>query len=179
MRRRSRAYGCTGCGRQVRGPVVLLHGWPQTWYAWRKVIPELARHHEVFAVDLPGLGDSGSSPHGHGVRIAAEADASIPLRTLLPGLGHYGQELLRGGSPGWVVLGEGVHGVLGVTPSRGQVGAAFDLDFPGPDGQPLADGSTGCALMRSSGLIGVRMHRTGHAETRARLGGLYEESGRR
>ncbi|EXU66276.1 hypothetical protein Z951_21105 [Streptomyces sp. PRh5] len=63
-------------------PVVLLHGWPQTWYAWRKVIPELARHHEVFAVDLPGLGDSGSSPRGHGVRIAAEADASIPLCTL-------------------------------------------------------------------------------------------------
>lgn len=53
-------------------PVVLLHGWPQTWYAWRKVIPELARHHEVFAVDLPGLGDSGSSPRGHGVRIAAD-----------------------------------------------------------------------------------------------------------
>ncbi|MEU2210186.1 alpha/beta fold hydrolase [Streptomyces hygroscopicus] len=53
-------------------PVVLLHGWPQTWYAWRKVIPALARDHEVFAVDLPGLGDSGSSPRGHGVRIAAD-----------------------------------------------------------------------------------------------------------
>ncbi|MEU4897511.1 alpha/beta fold hydrolase [Streptomyces sp. NPDC044780] len=53
-------------------PVVLLHGWPQTWYAWRKVIPELARHHEVFAVDLPGLGESDPSPRGAGVRIAAD-----------------------------------------------------------------------------------------------------------
>jgi pimeloyl-ACP methyl ester carboxylesterase len=22
-------------------PVVLLHGWPQTWYEWRNIIPEL------------------------------------------------------------------------------------------------------------------------------------------
>lgn len=41
------------------GPaVVLLHGWPQTWYMWRKVIPGLARHHRVIAPDLRGLGDS-------------------------------------------------------------------------------------------------------------------------
>ncbi|MEK8174760.1 alpha/beta fold hydrolase [Streptomyces sp. M19] len=49
-------------------PVVLLHGWPQTWYAWRKVIPLLARRHEVYAVDLPGLGESGAAPEGHGWR---------------------------------------------------------------------------------------------------------------
>ncbi len=24
-------------------PVVLLHGWPETWYMWRKVMPELPR----------------------------------------------------------------------------------------------------------------------------------------
>ncbi|MET7934628.1 alpha/beta fold hydrolase [Streptomyces sp. NPDC005322] len=61
------------CVRAGAGsPVVLLHGWPQTWYAWRKVIPELARHHEVYAVDLPGLGDSASNPRGHGVRAAAD-----------------------------------------------------------------------------------------------------------
>ncbi|HEX6870845.1 MAG TPA: alpha/beta hydrolase [Micromonosporaceae bacterium] len=41
------------------GPaVVLLHGWPQTWWAWHKVMPDLARKHTVIAVDLPGLGDS-------------------------------------------------------------------------------------------------------------------------
>lgn len=39
-------------------PVVLLHGWPQTWYGWWPIMPELARHHTVYAVDLPGLGDS-------------------------------------------------------------------------------------------------------------------------
>lgn len=41
------------------GPaVVLLHGWPETWWSWHKVMPELARHHTVIAIDLPGLGGS-------------------------------------------------------------------------------------------------------------------------
>ena len=41
------------------GPVlVLLHGWPQTWFEWRGLLPALAEHRTVVAVDLPGLGDS-------------------------------------------------------------------------------------------------------------------------
>lgn len=39
-------------------PVVLLHGWPVTWYHWRHLIPVLARKHTVIAPDLRGLGDS-------------------------------------------------------------------------------------------------------------------------
>ncbi|QJY49620.1 alpha/beta fold hydrolase [Pseudonocardia broussonetiae] len=39
-------------------PVVLLHGWPQTWYCWRHLIPLLAPHHRVIAPDLRGLGES-------------------------------------------------------------------------------------------------------------------------
>jgi pimeloyl-ACP methyl ester carboxylesterase len=39
------------------GPaLVLLHGWPQTWWAWHRVLPALAEHFTVIAVDLPGLG---------------------------------------------------------------------------------------------------------------------------
>jgi pimeloyl-ACP methyl ester carboxylesterase len=45
-----------GTGRPARAPVVLVHGWPQHWWAWRKVIPALAESHEVFAVDLRGFG---------------------------------------------------------------------------------------------------------------------------
>jgi pimeloyl-ACP methyl ester carboxylesterase len=41
------------------GPVlVLLHGWPMTWWEWHLVMPSLAKHHTVVAFDLPGLGDS-------------------------------------------------------------------------------------------------------------------------
>ena len=39
-------------------PIVLLHGWPQTWYEWRDVIPRLAPHYTIIAPDLRGLGDS-------------------------------------------------------------------------------------------------------------------------
>lgn len=49
-----------------QGPaVVLLHGWPQTWYMWRNVLPGLARHHRVIAPDLRGLGDSSRPPGGY------------------------------------------------------------------------------------------------------------------
>jgi pimeloyl-ACP methyl ester carboxylesterase len=37
-------------------PVVLLHGWPQHWWVWRKVIPELARERRVICPDLRGFG---------------------------------------------------------------------------------------------------------------------------
>ena len=41
------------------GPtVLLLHGFPNTWYAWRDVMPTLARAYRVIAADLRGLGDS-------------------------------------------------------------------------------------------------------------------------
>ncbi|WP_280254245.1 alpha/beta fold hydrolase [Nocardia abscessus] len=46
-------------------PVVLIHGWPQTWYGWWPIMPALAEHHTVYAVDLPGLGDSTGSPTGY------------------------------------------------------------------------------------------------------------------
>jgi len=46
-------------------PVVLLHGWPQTWYEWRHIMPELARHYRVIAPDLRGLGDSSRPAAGY------------------------------------------------------------------------------------------------------------------
>jgi pimeloyl-ACP methyl ester carboxylesterase len=37
-------------------PVLLLHGWPQHWYCWRRVIPRLADDHRVLCADLRGFG---------------------------------------------------------------------------------------------------------------------------
>jgi pimeloyl-ACP methyl ester carboxylesterase len=37
-------------------PIVLLHGWPQHWYCWRRVIPRLAERHRVLCPDLRGFG---------------------------------------------------------------------------------------------------------------------------
>jgi pimeloyl-ACP methyl ester carboxylesterase len=37
------------------GPaILLLHGWPETWRDWHRVMPLLARHFSVVAIDLPG-----------------------------------------------------------------------------------------------------------------------------
>ena len=39
-------------------PVVLLHGWPQSWYEWRHIMPALAKNYTVAAPDIRGFGDS-------------------------------------------------------------------------------------------------------------------------
>jgi pimeloyl-ACP methyl ester carboxylesterase len=53
-------------------PVVLLHGWPETWYAWRYVMPALAQNYTVIAPDLRGLGDSSKPPTGYDGKTVAE-----------------------------------------------------------------------------------------------------------
>jgi alpha-beta hydrolase superfamily lysophospholipase len=46
-------------------PVVLLHGWPQTWYEWRHIMPALAKNYTVIAPDLRGFGDSSKPVTGY------------------------------------------------------------------------------------------------------------------
>jgi pimeloyl-ACP methyl ester carboxylesterase len=53
-------------------PVVLLHGWPETWYAWHKVMPALAKNYTVVAPDLRGLGDSSKPLTGYDGKTLAE-----------------------------------------------------------------------------------------------------------
>src|SRR5271154_391039 len=60
------AAGTTG------SPVLLVHGFPETWRAFRKLIPLLAASHRVFAVDLRGFGDSDTAPGDHDSRSSAE-----------------------------------------------------------------------------------------------------------
>jgi pimeloyl-ACP methyl ester carboxylesterase len=43
-------------------PLVLLHGIGHRWQAWRPVLDELARRHEVIALDMPGFGRSPAMP---------------------------------------------------------------------------------------------------------------------
>jgi pimeloyl-ACP methyl ester carboxylesterase len=46
-------------------PLLLLHGWPQSWYCWHKVMPELAEQYSLIAPDLRGLGDSSRPLDGY------------------------------------------------------------------------------------------------------------------
>jgi pimeloyl-ACP methyl ester carboxylesterase len=47
-------------------PVLMLHGWPQHWYAWRKVIPLLGESHRLIAPDLRGFGWTDAPRDGYG-----------------------------------------------------------------------------------------------------------------
>jgi pimeloyl-ACP methyl ester carboxylesterase len=53
-------------------PVVLLHGWPQTWYEWRHIMPALAKNYTVIAPDPRGLGDSSKPITGYDSKTVAE-----------------------------------------------------------------------------------------------------------
>jgi pimeloyl-ACP methyl ester carboxylesterase len=53
-------------------PVLLVHGFPETWWAFRTVIPLLAARHRVYAVDLRGFGDSNVADEDHSGAVAAE-----------------------------------------------------------------------------------------------------------
>jgi len=53
-------------------PLLLLHGWPQTWYEWRDVLGPLAKQYTVIAPDLRGMGDSGKPREGYDKRTVAD-----------------------------------------------------------------------------------------------------------
>lgn len=53
-------------------PIVLVHGWPETWWAFRKLIPLLADTHRVYAIDIRGFGDSGNDDVDYSEQTVAE-----------------------------------------------------------------------------------------------------------
>jgi pimeloyl-ACP methyl ester carboxylesterase len=55
-------------GPETGEPLLLLHGWPQNWYAYRHLIPVLAQNgYSVFAPDLRGWGSTDAPPAGYSV----------------------------------------------------------------------------------------------------------------
>jgi pimeloyl-ACP methyl ester carboxylesterase len=64
-------------------PLLLVHGWPEFWYAWRLVMPALARDFQVIAVDQRGMGLSGKPPGGYDTGTLAG-----DLVALMDALGH-------------------------------------------------------------------------------------------
>lgn len=84
------------------GPlVVLLHGFPEFWYAWRRQIPEIAKHFKVVVPDLRGYGQTD--------RPLSIADYRMSLLTadiegLIKGLGYANAHIVGhdwGGAIAW------------------------------------------------------------------------------
>lgn len=65
-------------------PVLLIPGWPQTWYTWRHVMAALADNgYQAIAVDLPGMGLSDKPLDGYDTGTCAAR-----LHALMGQLGH-------------------------------------------------------------------------------------------
>ncbi|HPU16646.1 MAG TPA: alpha/beta hydrolase, partial [Polymorphobacter sp.] len=113
-----------GAGRGE--PVLLLHGWPETWFMWRDVIPLLAPHFEVIAPDLRGLGDSSRPEAGYDKATVARDIAALMTR-----LGH---ERFRVVAHDWG--GPVAFALAAQFPDRVQAMAIFDAPVLG-DGGPI------------------------------------------
>lgn len=65
-----RLHYVTG-GKADGETLVLLAGFPESWFAWRKVIPLLAAGFRIIAPDLPGQGDSDRPQGGYDTQALA------------------------------------------------------------------------------------------------------------
>lgn len=64
-------------------PLLLVHGWPQTWYQWRLIMPALSREFEVIAVDQRGVGLTDKPQTGYD-----SGSQANDLVALMDALGH-------------------------------------------------------------------------------------------
>jgi pimeloyl-ACP methyl ester carboxylesterase len=85
----------------VGPPLVLLHGLGMSRRVWDPVVPALAEHFEVVAVDLPAFGDSAPLPARAEPTPAALAAA---VNELLDDLGISDPHVVGNSLGGWVAL---------------------------------------------------------------------------
>src|ERR687892_1744337 len=62
-------------------PLLMLHGWPQHWYAWRRVVPQVNDRFRLLMPDLRGFGWTEAPGHGYDPRTFA-SDAIALLDAL-------------------------------------------------------------------------------------------------
>ena len=99
-------------------PMVLLHGWPQSWYAYHTIMPKLTPGRTVIAIDHAGLGDSTGTPRSMTTNVMAEY-----IHLLLDRLGLQRNVQLVSHD-----IGVGVAYALAAQYRR-QVAGLFNLDF--------------------------------------------------
>lgn len=68
-------------------PVIMMPGWPQTWWAFHKLMPKLAEKHHVIAVDIRGMGASDKPRGGYDKKTMAK-DINELARSLGYGRTH-------------------------------------------------------------------------------------------
>ena len=87
-------YVCAGA---KGSPILLVHGFPESWWTFHKLIPLLAKTHRVVAVDLRGFGDSDNKPGNYDSATTAE-DLHQLIHTLGLGAVHLAGQDIAGGT---------------------------------------------------------------------------------
>ena len=77
--------------------ILLVHGFPETWWTFHKLIPLLAARHRVIAVDLRGFGDSDNSAGDYSSSTLAE-DLHLLIEHLGMGPVHLTGQDISGGT---------------------------------------------------------------------------------
>jgi pimeloyl-ACP methyl ester carboxylesterase len=105
-------------------PLLLLHGWPQTWRAWREVMAPLAgQGYQVIVPDLRGLGRSAPAADGYG-----KDDQAQDMRELV--------QRLSGGTDKLRLVGHDIGGMIAFAyarrhPDEVECLALVELALPG------------------------------------------------
>ncbi|WP_329372583.1 alpha/beta hydrolase [Streptomyces sp. NBC_00669] len=116
-------------------PVLLVHGFPETWWVFRKLIPLLSAHHRVFAPDLRGFGDSAPATTAHDSTTAAQDLGELITRLDVGPVHLTGQD----------VSGATTFRVAATRPDLVRSYAAIETGLPGYGVEKLADVAHGGA----------------------------------
>lgn len=164
--RRVRARGLefhlaeAGGGEDV---VLCLHGWPQHWYMWRRLLPALADRHRVLALDLRGFGWSDAPRDGY-----EKENMATDVLAVLDELGLERVKLIGHDWGGWIGF------LLCLrTPQRFERFLALGVVPPWPSPRsslPHAWRFAYMQLIQAPG-IGYTLHRRGGFVPRALVGG--------
>ena len=113
-------------------PIVLVHGWPQHWWAWRKVVPLLAPHARLVMPDLRGFGWSDAPPDGYDKQTLADDVLAVLDALELPRVRIVGHDW-----GGWIAFLACMKAperfervlALGISPPFGRPGPRVALDL--------------------------------------------------
>ena len=151
-------------------PVVLLHGWPQHWWIWRKVIPALAGERRVICPDLRGFGWSEAPPGSYEI-----GDLADDVLALLDDLGLGEIELVGhdwGGYAGFLLCLKAPERIRHYL-ALGIVHPYFEPPKPSPAALKrtayqfvLATPGLGPAVLRRTGLVKLVLQRGSHPDMR-------------
>jgi pimeloyl-ACP methyl ester carboxylesterase len=101
-------------------PLLLLHGFTDTWRAWTPLLPELERHHEVLAPTLPG--HHGGSPFPDGVEMSVDLTVDM-IERHMDETGWETAHIVGSSYGGWLGLELALRGrarsIVGLCPAGG------------------------------------------------------------